>query len=293
MSLDEFSVVIKAREFVRLVNPATFPVTVEDHVKQAGALVRLETDLGEDEPGWSCEIKGKKYICVNVKDRLERQRFTICHEVAHIVLGLPSDHHGSYTWSYVKKSPAEIFCDVFAAELLLPYRLFRPIADKAVIGLAAIDDLAGRFVASSMATGSRFAAVVNAPCAYVISEQGKVRYASRSKALREANAWIAPRIEMPQISLSARVRGGAACNGTAQIEAGEWFQHWERGGVLLEEARHLDRLDQTLTLLWFKDEDIPPSKGREWEKSGQSEEDAELLPELDGVLRWPGKKRRR
>ena len=33
---------------------------------------------------------------------------------------------------------------------LLPYRLFKPVADKAVIGLAAIDDMAGRFVASSM-----------------------------------------------------------------------------------------------------------------------------------------------
>jgi hypothetical protein len=293
VSLDEVSVVMKARELVRLVNPATFPVEVESYARQIGATVRLETDLGEDEPGWSCEIKGKRYICVNAKERIERQRFTICHEVAHKVLGLPSDHQGSSTWSYAKKSPAEIFCDIFAAELLLPYRLFKPLADQAAIGLAAIDALAGRFLASGMATGSRFAAVVNAPCAYVISEQGKVRYASRSKALREANAWIPPRVEMPQRSLSIRLRGGAAGNGAEQIEADEWFQHWERGGVLLEEARHLDQWDQTLTLLWFEDEEVPPENSRAWENRGQSQEEAELLPELDGVLRWPGKRRRR
>ena len=293
MSLDEFSVVMNARALVRIVNPATFPVEVEAYAKQIGATVRLETDLSEDEPGWSCEIKGKKYICVNAKDRIERQRFTICHEVAHHVLGLPSDHQGSSTWSYAKKSQAEIFCDVFSAELLLPHRLFKPLADKATIGLAAIDDLAGRFLASSMATGSRFATVVNVPCAYVISEQGKVRYASRSKALREANAWIPPRIEMPQTSISARIRGGAAPNDAEQIDADEWFQHWERDGVLLEEARHLDQWDQTLTLLWFEDEEVPSADRRASENSSQSQEDAELLPELDGVLRWPGKKRRR
>ena len=70
---------------------------------------------------------------------------------------------------------------------------------------------------------------------------------------------------MPQIPVSAKVRGGAACNGAEQIEASEWFQHWERGGVLLEETRQLDRLDQTLTLLWFEDEEIPPPKRRERE----------------------------
>src|SRR6185437_3186832 len=98
--------------------------------------------------------------------------------IAHIVLGLPSDHEAGPWWSYAKRSPNEVLCDVFAAELLLPYKLFKPLVDKSEINLVAVDGLAKNFVASTTATGSRFAALAGAPCAFVLSEQGKVRYAS-------------------------------------------------------------------------------------------------------------------
>jgi len=293
MAMDEFSVVMEARKLVRMVNPTAIPAPVEAYVERVGAVLNIDMSLGENEPGWSFENKGKKYICVNGKDSPERRRFTICHELAHLVLGLPSEHQEVPSSSYVKRVQSEIFCDIFAAELLLPFGLFKPLADKAEIGLASIDALAGRFNVSFMASGSRFAAVVKAPCAFVFSEKGKVRYGVRSTALRDAGAWIAPRIEMPQGSPSARLRGGEAFDGPAEIEADEWFQHWERGGALLEEARHLERFDQTLTLLWFEDEEVPPPKhgtGRDWEI--EEDEDV-LLKELDGVLPWPGKKRRR
>jgi hypothetical protein len=252
MPLDEFSVVMKARDLVRMTNPTVIPVPVESYVERVGANLKIDKTLAENEPGWSFESKGKKYICVNGNDIPERQRFTICHELAHMVLGLPSEHEQVPSSSYVKRSQNEIFCDIFAAELLLPHRLFQPKAEQARISLASIDGLAEDFDASFMATGSRFAAVIKAPCAFVLSENGKVRYASRSTRLREAGAWIAPRIEIPQASLSAKVRAGTAVNGSEEIEADEWFQNWERGGTLLEEARHLGRWDQTLTLLCSK-----------------------------------------
>lgn len=293
MAMDEFSVVMEARKLVRMVNPTAIPAPVEAYVERVGAVLNIDMSLDDNEPGWSFENKGKKYICVNGKDSHERRRFTICHELAHLVLGLPSEHQEVPSSSYVKRAQSEIFCDIFAAELLLPHVLFKPLADKAEIGLAAIDALATKFTASTMATGSRFAAVLKAPCAFVLSEKGKVRYASKSTALRDAGAWVAPRIELPQGSLSARLRGGAASDGAAEIEADEWFQNWERGGTLLEEARHLDRFDQTLTLLWFEDEEVPPPR-RGTGRDSEIEEDEEvLLKELDGVLPWPGKKRRR
>jgi len=190
---------------------------------------------------------------------------------------------------YTKRSPNEVLCDVFAAELLLPVRLFKPLADKLDISLAAVDELAGRFEASTMATGSRFATVVATPCAFVLSEKGKVRYASRSKALREANAFIPPGTALPSSSVSERVRTGGKCDGPEEIMADLWFNDWDRGGVLLEDARYLQRWDQTLSLIWFgDDEEVPPPK-----RSPREEEEEFGLRELDGVLPWPGKKRRR
>jgi hypothetical protein len=284
---------MKARELVRLVQPTAIPAPVEAYVERMGAILKIDMSLADNEPGYNFPHKDKKYICVNGNDSPERQRFTICHELAHIVLGLPSEHQEVPSWNYAKRTQAEIFCDIFAAELLLPFGLFKPLADKSEISLASIDSLASRFIASTMSTGSRFASVLKAPCAFVLSEKGKVRYGSRSPVLRDAGAFVAPRIELPQGSLSAKLRGGATFESPAEIEADEWFQHWERGGTLLEEARHLERWDQTLTLLWFEDEEVPPPKRGTGRDSEIEEDEDVLLKELDGVLPWPGKKRRR
>lgn len=286
--MDEFAAVIKAREFVRRVNPTGIPVRVEAYVEEVKAVLRPQTDLRPDEPGWSFCNGGKHYICVNANDRPERQRFTICHELAHIVLGLKSEHNALPWWSYAKRSPAEICCDIFAAELILPYRLFKPLVDEAAIDMDSVEELAGRFLASITATGSRFAAVATAPCAFVLSEQGKVRYASRSNALRDANAWIQPRIDLPRGSISEKVRAGGTRDGPEKVDADIWFADWERGGVVLEEVKHFPQWDQTLTLLSFENDEVPAAK-----RELREDEEELGLEELDGNLRWPSKKRRR
>ena len=298
MAIDEFTAVLKAREFVRKVNPTTIPVSVEKYADEIGAVMRPQADLEPDEAGNSFQCNGKYFICPNANDSLERQRFTICHEIAHIKLKLPSQHQALPWWSYAKRPLAEIFCDIFAAELLLPYDLFKPEAENSVVSLAAVENLADRFEASLTATGSRFAAVISTPVAFVLSEQGKVRYASRSTPLKEAAAWIVPRLDLPEGSLSKKVRAGTPSDGPERVEADIWFSDWERGGTLLEEVRHVAQWDQMLTLLWFEDEQIPPRKIRN--ERGQVEEQEEdlegddgLLKELDGHLRWPGKRRRR
>jgi hypothetical protein len=61
-------------------------------------------------------------------------------------------------------------------------------------------------------------------------------------------------------------------------------------------ATRFPQWDQTLTLLWFEDEEVPARKvrrDREEFEALRDEEDEDLLPELDGNLRWPGKRRRR
>jgi len=139
-----------------------------------------------------------------------------------------------------------------------------------------------------MTAGSRFATLATAPCAFVLSEQGKVRYASRSTALREAKAWVALRMPLPQASVAARLRAGGVLDGPAEIDADVWFSDWDRGG-LLEDARHLKQWDQTVALLWFEDEEVPPQR-----QDRQKQEEEEFgLAELDGVRPWPGKKRRK
>ena len=298
MALDEFSVVLKAQQFVREVDPTSIPVSLVPYLQKAGTELRQD-DLDLNEPGFSFPTAGKHFICVNAKDREERQRFTVCHELAHIVLGLPSNHKAEPWWS-ANRPLVEILCDVFAAELLLPRRLFEPLTNEGNVGFAAIDALAARFVASTTATGSRYAAATAAPCAFVLSEMGKVRHTSRSRALQDASAWIAPRTDLPSGSASARARAGENPS-REEIDADVWFSNWERGGVLLEEARYLAQWDQVLTLLWFENEEMPalaPQPSRRWdrdadERGSRDDEDELGLKELDGNLRWPGRRGRR
>ena len=78
--------------------------------------------------------------------------------------------------------------------------------------------------------------------------------------------------------------------GPEVAEPDDWFRGWEREGGLLEDAVHLPQWDQTLTLLWFEDEELPPQKGDPRDLN-RDEEGEQGVKELDGVLPWPGKSR--
>lgn len=286
--MDELAIVMKAREFIAQCAPLALPVSVDAYAQQIDGRVTKET-LKPNEDAWSVRLPNGKYrICVNCAHNSKRQRFSVCHEVAHVVLEITADHNAP-SWSYSRRPPGEIACDAFAAELLLPYRLFKPRVDSADIGFAAISELADDFDASLISTGSRFATFSRQLCAFVLSEDGKVRYSARSTSLRSERAWIRPGTTLPTESLSARARAGALLTGPEEAEPSEWFEDWERDGALYEDVRHLEQWDQTLTLLWFDDEDLPPPpiQRKRWE------EDDYLLRELDGNLPWPGKRKRR
>ena len=285
--MDELTVTTKARDFIAKCSPLALPVSVDAYASQINGVVKAEV-LKDNEDAWSFRAPNGKYrICVNCAHNSRRRRYSVCHEVAHVVLEIDADHSAP-SWSF-RRPPGEIACDVFAAELLLPHKMFKPRVDAADLGFAAISELADEFDASLVATGSRFATFSRELCAFVLSEGGKVRYSARSTSLREAKAWIRPGLDLPSDSYSARVRGGEAPSGPEEAEPDQWFEDWERDGSLYEDVRHLGQWDQTLTLLWFDDEDLPPPapERRRWEEGTYG------LRELDGELPWPGRSKRR
>jgi|CXWL01.1.fsa_nt_gi hypothetical protein len=286
--MDELSVAMKAREFIAKCDPLALPVSVDHYAGQIDGIVSVEA-LQENEDAWSVRLPNGKYrICVNCTHNNRRRRFSVCHEVAHVVLEISADHSAP-SWSFARRPPGEIACDVFAAELLLPYKIFKPRVDAADMNFVAISELSDEFDASLVSTGSRFATFSREPCAFVLSEGGKVRYSARSTSLRAAKAWIKPGINLPSDSYSARARAGSMPTSPEDSDPSQWFEDWDGDGSLYEDVRHLDRWDQTLTLLWFDEEDLapPPTETTRWT------EDDYLLRELDGNLPWPGRSKRR
>ncbi len=285
--MDEFTAITRAREFVRKVDSTAVPVSVEAYAAALGAKIKYDSNMCAGEDGCSTLFKGKLVIAVNARDLPQRQRFTVCHEIAHAVLELPSEH-GADSWSYAKRPPNEILCDVFAAELLLPIDKFKPLVDDEEPGFKAIVSLAQTFQSSLASTASRFATVSGMPCAYVLSEAGKVKYSARSREFREMNAWVALGVQLPSNSMANRLRDGGKVGEPEEMEADVWLNNWSRGGVLVEDSRHLAAWDQTLSLIWFEDEELrpeAPERRLTFERDG--------LNELDGVLPWPGGKKRR
>jgi len=284
--MDELTVAMKARDFVRRCGTPALPVLVGAYAAEIGGIVKKET-LEEKEDAWSFYDKdGTYHICVNCAHNSRRQRFSVCHEVAHIVLEIGADH-SEPSWNYSRRPPGEVACDVFAAELLLPHRLFKPRVDTAGMSLDAISSLADEFDASLISTGSRFATFSGELCAFVLSEGGKVRYSARSGKLREAKGWIKPGSTLPTDSYSARIRNGENVSGSEEAEPEQWFENWDRDGLLYEDARHLGQWDQTL--LWFDAEDLPPPAA----ERKRQEENTYGLRELDGILPWPGRRKRK
>ena len=271
------------------------PVELERLAAAANAKIKCLYDLDDDESGQTTVHKDKHIIIVNGNHREERQRFTVLHEIAHIVLELPSQHHGTKLTTgdlmrYARRPPEEVLCDVFAAECLLPYDMFSRDVGDVDISLDAVKTLAEKYKASLTTTGSRFAVSAPEPCAFVLSEDGHVRYVSRSKFLNELKGWIDFSVPVPKGSVAYRLIQGTSINEDYdELPTDVWFN----GGItnrpfLAEEAILLREWNQCLSLIWF-DESMRPAHVRKHE----DEDDEPLLKELDGTLPWPSKSRRR
>lgn len=294
--MDEFQVTMKARQFVRDAGIPSIPVDLELYAAKANATIKVKYDLSDDESGHTFPAKGRHIIVLNGNHREERQRFTALHEIAHVILGLPSQHgaprlRSESLFSYRRRPLEEIACDTFAAECLLPYIFFKNDVENEEMEFNAIRNLATLYKASLPATGSRFASHATVPCAFALIEHRKVRYVSYSKHLRELSGWIKPGAEIPASSVARKAI--AAGDGTQvydEIPTDIWFENVKIPNKLIcEEAIYLSEWDQCLSLIW-----VDHSLNSTQQRAGHYDDDDEsLLHELDGNLPWPSKRRRR
>jgi len=292
--MDEFSAILKARNLIAEAGVESVPVEIEMYLRLpiVNAILKVDYDLPNDQAGSSTVISGRNCIFVNGRHSTQRQRFTVLHEIGHIVLELPSIHPNGLTikdlFSYQAKPWEEIACDVFAAELLLPEPQFRKDVYDEEIGFRSIEKLASKskYDASLTCTGSRFAVLNDTACAFVLAESGVVRYVSYSLAMRNRKCWIPTRVHIPEGTLTANKLRRGTEQGPMEIEAYKWFENEKNPGhYIVEDVRLLEQWDQSLTLLWFDDTG-------EAENFEENEEDVGLQM-LDGNLPWPSKHKRR
>lgn len=290
--MDESDVQQRARLFVAKVGTTSINQDLSPYLDAVGAKVVYE-NLGNGESGYTIDVKGKPRITINKRESEERKRFTICHEIAHIVLSLPSNHQELPSWSYAKRDFNETLCDIFAIELLMPYATFKSKIPDEEPSIQVIEQLASDFKASFPATASRYAALLDLPCAFVTIDKGIIRHASRSMSLRNAKVWIAPRTPVMQGSVAHRLRAeGLDRTAIEEVPQDLWFSDWQNRGDLWEISRHYARFDQTVSLLWFDEDELPQIEPLNVRNGSRSDEASEVS-ELTGQLPWPGRSKRK
>ncbi len=290
--MKEFEAELRARQFVQDVGITSLPADLARYVTKVGGKVMLE-ELDKDEAGYTMTTPKGPVISLNSHDRAARRRFTQCHEIAHVVLQLPSQHSHGPDWSYVKRPIEEICCDVFAAEILLPFKLFLAKAAGRALNFDTVHYLTGECFASREAVASRLVATNRSPCAYILTEGGVVQHVIRSALLRSAKAWISRGSALPAGSAAQGLRRDSDGDGSLTCAGDLWFEGW-RDVELEEFSIFLPEYDQTLTLLQCTDPDELDALSLQREAMTESRDpDDELLAPLDGHLSFSPKRRRR
>jgi len=286
--MDENVAVTRARKLLMEAGLKTAPVDVEALAHFLGFKVSRK-ELPDGEAGSTFERRGQKHILVNEKDGVLRQRFTVLHEIAHHVLELPSKHGEKVPADelerFTGRHPEEVLCDIFAAECLVPWELIQPLAEEKDFTLEHLAELAEQFQASRACIASRFAQASNDHLAFVVAEDGVVKYSIVSKALKESRVWISKDIPLPRNSAAAKAfNSGISGLHEADSEGLDWSNSDDaRRFACYEQAIYYAPAKQTQSILIFEElDERPVSTGY---RSSRDDDDG-LLDELDGFPGW-------
>lgn len=298
IELTEGAAIIRARSFVQSCGIDSVPVDINKFLAIAKADLRETTRLGAGTAGSSMQVGDRHIILVNSADSPERRRFTVLHEIAHIVLDLPSNHGAqsdpSELFSYARRPPEEVICDTFAAECLLPEKFVRRDMQSAVAGFDFVAEMAERYQASLSCAASRVAANAPYACAYVLSQGGYVRYSTCSPTMRQSRFFVRSGLQVPTASVTGQCLAAGMGRGNGTVAGYIWTTSDAYQDVdLSEEVRTGGTWNQAYTLLWLADGDVPDDRDCRHQSSDEGDESDGLLRELDGNLPWPGRGRRR
>jgi Zn-dependent peptidase ImmA (M78 family) len=149
----------RADELLSRSGVAALPVPVERLAQQAGAIIR-KGPLPSDLSGFLVQDRGRIIIGVNSLHAKQRQRFTIAHEIGHLLLHNFQSHvdRGFEIYRRDQRSSraetvAEIEANQFAADLLMPKRMIDAVVPKFVdlLDERQIKEIADRFEVSAQA----------------------------------------------------------------------------------------------------------------------------------------------
>lgn len=201
----------------------------------------------------------KAIVTINSNSTLERKRFSLGHEIGHWQLHRGMDFaclHEDIGNPSNKTTQKEREADWFSANLLMPWFLFKPIAQSfAHVDFMAMSELSHRFQTSFVATAIRFVECNVIPSIIVCHNKEKRLWFKRSKDVPDR--WF-PQDAVDPDSYAFDILYGMAEKNTRQqkVSATSWFDRAEASGyeVLEQSSPYID--GQVITLLEFFEENM-------------------------------------
>lgn len=197
-------------------------------------------------------------VTIRKNTEKRRQRFSVAHELGHW-----NYHRGrsfecradDLVEGYLSKPHEEVIADEYAAELLLPRFMFKPMAkDIKRPTFDGVKDLADEFNTSLTATAIRLVDMNVWPLFLVChAERGRAWF-KRSRQVPEK--WVPQKELSPESAAFGRLFGNEERTRHKKVKANAWFgsRDAERYELVEDTIRLSDK--KTLTILWIDDSEM-------------------------------------
>lgn len=188
------------------------------------------------------------------------RRFSIAHELGHYFMSghveqvLAKGSHISQA-GFGSRDPYEQEADFFAAALLMPMRLIKPILARREDGLACIKSLAQECQTSLTASAVRYARMSTSGVAVILSQNGVIEFCLFSDAMKEAKVrWLRAGTPVPDGTLTSRFGKdprniAQARQDSENIDLMDWFES-QSSHVISEDVIGLGSYGRILTVLY-------------------------------------------
>ncbi len=253
-----------ARILLHELNIKSPPIKPREIVKQLGILLQ-EVNAADRYDGWIIQHDGTAAISLN-KDipSEERKNFTIAHELGHFQISTHTRQPHCLrkdigAFSIVNE---EAEANEFAAELLMPEDLVRPIAEEGEIGLDKIQEIADTFETSLTSSAFRYITYTPYLVALVICERKQVKYFRLSPELFKKRCAFLERgstLDKNCLAIDAFDVDGNVFkseNDRDSVLPSVWFLEMDDTKVnCFEETRGLPGINQTISLVWLEEKE--------------------------------------
>lgn len=213
--------------------------------------------------GWLLRV-GDDYAIVYAThiDSIGFQHFSVAHELGHFAIDGHFEHlfsdgaaHQSRAGFHASDA-IEREADYFAACLLMPKALCRPLVNRSQDGMAAVLRLASECRTSLTAAALRYAEIGGLPIGIVQCFNGRVEF-SATYPLQRHVQWARPLMrnaKVPSESATRRLSEDAnavlhCAEDSDSSDASDWFPGADRNAGLIEEVIGLGGFGRTLTVL--------------------------------------------